>query len=132
MGAGNYSASKIAASKIAGSKIAGPIIAWRDYSSTIIAWRDYSSPFCPRRTVFVGDYEVDLMRCLFVCLSSVCLKLCHIISFEPDFRILWNFAGVVYRSIGLCVPIFKKIHKLLLPFAYYFCSNILLGLKWFT
>ena len=30
--------------------------------------------------------------------------------------------------IGACVPIFRKIHKLLLPFAYYFCSNILLDL----
>ena len=35
--------------------------------------------FCPRRTVFVGDYKVDLMRCLSVCLSSVCsLKPSHI------------------------------------------------------
>ena len=30
--------------------------------------------------------------------------------------------------MGAYVPIFKKIHKLLLPFAYYFCSNILLDL----
>ena len=63
--------------------------------------------FCPRRTVFVGDYEVAVMCSLSVCLF-VCLK--PLIFLEPDFRILWNFAGVVYRSIGACAPIFKKIH----------------------
>ena len=26
--------------------------------------------FCPRRTVFVGDYKVAVMRCLFVCLFT--------------------------------------------------------------
>ena len=31
-------------------------------------------------------------------------------------------------SMGACVPIIRKILKLLLPFAYYFCSNILLDI----
>ena len=47
---------------------------------------------------------------------------------EPDFRSSWNFTSVIFMSMGACVPIFRKIHYLLLPFAYYFCSNMLLDL----
>ena len=39
--------------------------------------------FCPRRTVFVGDYVIAVMRCL---LLFVCSFKNLLISFEPDFR----------------------------------------------
>ena len=55
---------------------------------------------------------------------SVCLSVSNpLISSEPGLRSLWNFTSVIFMSMGACVPIFRKIHKLLLPFAYYFCSN---------
>ena len=37
-----------------------------------------------------------------------------------------NFTSVIFMSMGACVPIFRKIYKFSLPFAYYFCCNILL------
>ena len=48
-----------------------------------------ANDFCPRRTVFVGDYEVAVMCSLSVCLC-VCLFVClkPLIFLEPDFRIL--------------------------------------------
>jgi len=83
--------------------------------------KQHCSGFCPRRTVFVGDYEVAVIHSLFVCCRR---RLKPFISFEPDFRSSWNFTSVIFMSMGAYVPIFRKIHYLLLPFAYYFCSNI--------
>ena len=41
---------------------------------------------------------------------------------KPDFRSSWNFTTVIFMPI--VYQFSEKIHELLLPFAYYFCSNI--------
>ena len=65
-------------------------------------------------------------------IAKVLIKYYYInklISYKPDFRFYSNFAGAVYLLPSTCIPNIKKIHKLLLPFAYVNClspSNILL------
>merc|ERR1712074_476279 len=39
-------------------------------------------------------------------------------------QMLMKLGQCFFRALLTCVPTFNNIHKYLIPFAYYFCSNI--------